>query len=342
MSTPLILVSNRISTLSPVDSPRLDYQEITNALGGSLLGYNLSEGSWYARVRQVETKLKLDLAEAWAAARRANQHDVILSLSEKLAIPVAVLLQTRKTHIPHIVVGHKLSSGLKTKMFNLWKLHEKFDHLICVSRAQTNYAIEQLGMPAERVHFVYDKVDHRFFCPQESVIESDYILAVGQEQRDYQTLLRAVKDTGMKLVVVASSPWSTSEIDVSSGFQVEVRSRIPYTELRNLYAGARVVVVPLFDVDYAAGVNAALEAMAMGKPLIISRTSGIEDYIVPGETGLYVTPGNTDELRSDLQSLWDATGERKRLGVNARQAVEKGMNLDEYVKQVVSVVHSAR
>lgn len=341
MTTPLILVSNRVSAESPADAPRMDYLEITHALGGELMGYDLSDGAWYRRVRQIETKVKLDLVEAWTAARRSRQHSVIVSLSEKLALPLAVLLQTRP-HVPHVVIGHKLSSGLKTRVFQTWKLHEQFDQLICVSRAQAKYAIHQLGMPAERVHFVYDKVDHVFFRPQPQVPEGDYILAVGQEQRDYQTLLRAVRDTGFKLIVVASSPWSTSEIDISAGHvQAEVRSRIPFTELRDLYAGAKMVVVPLFDVDYAAGVNAALEAMAMGKPLIISKTEGIEDYIVPGETGLYVTPGNADDLRSTIQSLWDVPVERQRLGTNARQVVDSGMNLDHYVQRVVEIVQRA-
>jgi glycosyltransferase involved in cell wall biosynthesis len=338
VTTPLILVSNRIPKTHPTDAPRMDYVEITQALSGSLMGYNLSEGAWYGKVRQIETRLKLDLVEAIAAARRAKNHDIIVSLSEKLAIPLAVLLQTRK---PHVVIGHKLSSGLKTRVFNTWKLHQRFDHLICVSRAQSKYAIHHLGMSPDRVHFVYDKVDHQFFCPQPDVPEGDYILAVGQEQRDYQTLLRAVAGTGLKLIVVASSPWSTSEINLAGDVHAEVRSRIPYTELRALYAGARIVVVPLFDVDYAAGVNAALEAMAMGKPLIISKTVGIEDYIVPRETGLYAIPGSADDLRSTIQSLWETPDERQRLGANARRAVEGGMNLDHYVQRVAEIVRSA-
>lgn len=341
MTTPLILVSNRIPAAPPLDSPRMDYDEITQALGGTLMGYDLSDSAWYERIRRVETKIKLDLVEAWTAARQARDHSVIVSLSEKFAIPVAVLLQARRPHIPHVVIGHKLSSGLKTRVFNTWKLHQQFDHLICVSRAQSKYAIHKLGMSPERVHFVYDKVDHHFFVPQKDVREGDYVLAVGQEQRDYQTLLRAVVGTGLRLIVVASSPWSTSEIDLAGDVNVEVHSRIPYTELRALYASARVVAVPLFDVDYAAGVNAALEAMSMGKPLIMSKTSGIEDYIVPSETGLYVTPGDADELHDAIHALWDTPGERLRLGKNARQAVEEGMNLDHYAARVAEIVRYA-
>lgn len=331
MPNPLVLVSSTINHDNP-DSPRLDYRELTRALNGELIGYHHS-----ARLRHIEQRIKLDVVEALSAVRRSSQHNAILSLSEKIAIPAAVGMQMRRSHVPHVVIAHKLSSGLKTRLFHLWKLHRQFDCIVCLSRAQVDYAVHHLGMASERVHFVYDKVDHQFYTPSAEP-DGNYILAVGQEQRDYATLLRAA--AGFRLIVVASSPWSTSKIDVDSIGDVEVRSRIPYTELRALYAGARLVVVPLFDVDYAAGVNAALEAMAMGKALIISQTRGISDYVVPGETAVYTRVGDADNLRDTIQSLWDSPDERRRLGANARRAVEENMNLDHYVQRVVEIMRS--
>ena len=67
-------------------------------------------------------------------------------------------------------------------------------------------------------------------------------------------------------------------------------SHIPFTELRALYDAARLVVVPLRPVDYAAGVNGLLEAMAMAKPVILTQTSGIlKATVTAQETGLYAS-----------------------------------------------------
>lgn len=344
MQKPLVLVSNRLkinelSGLKQLDdvAPRQDYVEIARQLGGRLAGYDLCDTAWYRWVRQIERRIRLDLVEAASAARQCSKHNVILSTSEKIAIPLAVLLSITKCKTPHIVIAHKLSSGLKTYLFRILQIHETFSHVICVCRAQADYAVNQLGIPESRVDFVYDKVDHRFFHPLK-VNTGDYILAIGQEQRDYKTLLRAIAGAGIKLVVVASSPWSTSQIRMDEIGEVSILSHIPYQELRILYAQARLVVIPLFAVDYAAGVNAALEAMAMAKPLIISRTRGITDYVVHNETGLYVSPGDAAELRDTVLSLCGQANELKRLGTNARQAVEESMNLDIYVDQVVRVV----
>jgi glycosyltransferase involved in cell wall biosynthesis len=342
---PLILVSNRTKTNAPdtliqaASHPRQDYIEIARLLGGKLSGYDVSEANWYPWIRRIERYLKLDLVEALFAARQLPNHNVLLSTSEKIAIPLAVLSRVTGQKIPHVVIGHKLSSGLKSPLLRTGKLGQAFSHIICVCQAQADYAINQLRLPASTVDFVYDKVDHHFFYPFK-VDTDNYILAVGQEQRDYETLAQAVVGTGIRLIIVASSLWSTSQKHIPEAQEVTILSHIPYHELRCLYARARLVVVPLFDVDYAAGVNSALEGMAMGKTVLVSHTRGISDYVIDNETGIYVSPLNPTELRNAILSLWEQPAELKRLGANARQAVEENMNLDIYIDKVVEIVRN--
>jgi glycosyltransferase involved in cell wall biosynthesis len=345
MSIPLILVGNHIKTntqksvLSDESIPRQDYIEIAWRLGGKLEGCDLSKVAWYNCIRQIEQRLKLDFAEALFAATQLSKHNVVLSTSEKIAIPLAVLLEITGRRIPHVVIAHKLSTGLKSLLFQTWKIYRNFTRVICVCRTQADYAVNKLGIPASAVDFVYDKVDHRFFHPLPGDSD-DYILAVGKEQRDYDTLLQAVAGTDVRLIVVASSPWSASSVNIRKAEDTTVVSYISYPTLRDLYARARLVVVPLFDVDYAAGVNTVLEAMAMGKSAIVSQTRGIADYVVDGETGIYVSPGDTDALRDAILSLWEQPRKRDQLGKNARQAVEEGMNLDTYVDRVTEIVRN--
>ena len=344
MQTPLILVGNRTKSggtdsQKPAEdlNPRQDYAEIGRKLDGQLLGYDLSNASWYQWVRRIEKHLKLDVVECLAAAAQLGDHNVVLSTSEKLALPLAALMRIQRKRIPHVVIGHKLSSGYKARLLHASALRNAFSHMICLCAAQADFAVHQLGIPADAVDLVYDGVDHRFFRPRGEETR-DFVLVVGQEQRDYRTLLRALSGTGLRLVVVASSPWSTNGLDKSGLGQATVLSHIPYRELRSLYSQARLVVVPLFDVDYAAGVNTVLEAMAMGKPLIVSRSRGITDYLVQGETGHYVAPGDAPALRDAILSLWEHSPEQTRLGRNARQAVEEGLNLDNYAERVAQIV----
>ncbi|NJN43455.1 MAG: glycosyltransferase family 4 protein [Anaerolineae bacterium] len=281
--------------------------------------------------------MKLDIFESIQILRRLSHYNVIVSASEKTAIPLAMLLSLTKRSIPHVVISHHLSSKNKNLLFRLWPLYKSFSEIICVSKAQAEFAVEELKIPPSKVHFIYDKVDHQFFRPMDEEPE-DYILAVGQEQRDYKTLQKALAGTRIKLIIVASSHWSTYRLPIIGEKNTKIVKNIPYHELRSLYAKARLVVIPLNNVYYAAGANSILEAMAMGKLVIVTKTPGIKEYVVDGETGLFVNSLDPESLRGKILEVWDDKDTLTRIGSNARQAVEKQMNLPNYVEKISRIV----
>jgi glycosyltransferase involved in cell wall biosynthesis len=63
----------------------------------------------------------------------------------------------------------------------------------------------------------------------------------------------------------------------------------------------------------------AIEAMAMGKPIVGSRIGGLTDIVVDNETGLLVTPGDSRELQVAIQYLLNNPQLRERMGHRARQ-----------------------
>lgn len=353
MRKPLIIASNLIEKDSQRANyyqavqkgaiPRQDVQEIASRLGADIVSPEDPHSPLWRHGWNFEKRLKFHLSDALRTVGRLEGDQVVLSTSEKVALPLAGLLQLRHQPATHIMIAHKLSSGRKTLLLKAWPLQKTFRMVICVSRMQVTHAIERLQVPAEQVNFVYDKVDHYFFRPQKKV-KGDYVLAVGQEQRDYATLLKALQGTGLPLVLVPSSRWARQnreQVKVD-GQDVQVASGLSYPDLRALYAGARVVVNPLFEVDYAAGVNSTLEAMAMARPLIISQTRGMADYVFPGQTAVTVPVGDSFALREAVLSLWGDCAERQRVGENGRQLVEERMNLDIYVRRIAEIVENAQ
>ncbi len=320
-----------------LNAPRIDHIELAKRLEAQIAGLEPPDTYWHRGVHKLEKQIKLCFHPSLFALNQVTPQSYLFSTSEKTGIPLAFLLTIKRLPTPHVMVAHKLSSRSKTFLFRVSKLQKQFDHIVCVCRSQAKYAVEELGVDQSKVNFVYDKVDHHFFSPvQESA--DDYIMAVGQEQRDYKTLIQAVSGTNIKVLIVKSSPWSHNHTRFSLAENVKVLSNLTYLELKQLYAGARIVVVPLYNVNYAAGVNTILESMAMAKPVIASRSLGISDYIVENETGCYVTPQDVNELRQTILNLWEKPNERTRLGLNARQAVETKMNLDLYIDKVVQIM----
>jgi glycosyltransferase involved in cell wall biosynthesis len=189
-------------------------------------------------------------------------------------------------------------------------------------------------------------VDQEFFAPERVTPSSSarpQICAVGLERRDYETLLQAVKDLDVHVVIAAASPWSKRKEGVATRTipsNVTVRKFTQY-ELRQLYADSSFMVMPLENVKFQAGVTAILESLAMGKAVICSRVPGQTDVVIDGENGRYVPPGDPSGLRAEIRRLLSRPEEAIRFGANGRMLVESQMNLDLYVQRLTAVLHEA-
>ena len=76
------------------------------------------------------------------------------------------------------------------------------------------------------------------------------------------------------------------------------------------------------------------EAMACGIPPIIARIPGVTDLAsIEGETGLYITPGNAEELRQAMRKLAANNDMRQLMGANARERIVNGFSWDHHVIQ---------
>ena len=84
--------------------------------------------------------------------------------------------------------------------------------------------------------------------------------------------------------------------------------------------------------------TAILEAMAMEKAVICSRTPGQTDVIVDGETGMYISPEEPTALREAIQNLLDHPGKCAEFGKKGRQRILEQMCLEHYVERLLTYI----
>jgi glycosyltransferase involved in cell wall biosynthesis len=90
-------------------------------------------------------------------------------------------------------------------------------------------------------------------------------------------------------------------------------------DLRDLLAAAEVVVQP----SHFEGLGtAALEAMACGCAVLLTRTTGFDEIATPAEAYL-VDVAAPEQLAAGLVALLDDPALRRRLGANARRRVKE-------------------
>ncbi|HBE41187.1 MAG TPA: hypothetical protein DDW27_08290 [Bacteroidales bacterium] len=78
----------------------------------------------------------------------------------------------------------------------------------------------------------------------------------------------------------------------------------------------------------------AVEAMAMGKPVIASDTSGLKEVVVHGETGFLFPVGNVTTLKVAIEKLIREPQLRERLGTTGKERVLKNFSLDLYNRKI--------
>jgi glycosyltransferase involved in cell wall biosynthesis len=192
-------------------------------------------------------------------------------------------------------------------------------------------------------------VDTSFFAPDRVVAAPHaMICSAGLEFRDYDTLVHAEEGTKLRTVIAAASNWSRRR-NALAGRQLPANietCQLGFADLRQLYADAEFVVMPLIETDFQAGVTTILEAMAMARAVVCTRTTGQTDVIVDGITGLYVRPHDASDLRATIERLHGDQELAARLGGAARQYVVEHCDTAVYAHSlavvVADVVASAR
>jgi glycosyltransferase involved in cell wall biosynthesis len=328
----LMLVSERADrrlreAVREARRPGTEYLRLEEHHGVELLDWSRLPGGGGRR------SVRLSLRHAVAAARVLHRYDAVLSDGEHVGVPLAVLMRLLRISTPHVMIGHHITTAAKRPLIRALRSEAQVRRILVHSSRQMELAVRELGMPADRMALVPYCADTSFWSPR-PVAEERLIVAAGQEHRDYATLAVACQGLTAQVHIALGSLHSPAAHQRRlSSWPDNVRVGFAdHRTLRDLYARARVVAVPLVNTDFQAGVTTLLEAMAMGKAVVVTATAGQCDIVVDGETGITVPPGDAAALRAALERLLDSPAERERLGMAARRAVERDFTLERYAE----------
>lgn len=323
--------------------PRADYREMAAAFDAELFD-RVATGRELGRVGSLVERLAgPDIAMALACFLRRRRHRVVFTDGEQVGLPYAALTWLVRRRPRHVMIGHRLSARKKVLVHRLLRLERRVDAVVVYATEQRRFAIETLGYPPERVVLHSFMVDTDFWRPEKVTAaprSRPMICAVGQELRDYPTLVAAVRGLDVDVVIAAASPWSKRE-DTSAGIEipsnVTVRALDQY-DLRQLYADADLVVVPLQETDFQAGITSILEGMSMCRAIVCTSTTGQTDAVVDGETGRYVAPRDPSALRAAIEDLLADRDEAARLGTAGRRWVCAHADVVTYAEDLASLL----
>jgi glycosyltransferase involved in cell wall biosynthesis len=325
------------------ERPRKDYVELAHALGAEVIDRQYLQERAGRLGRALAKSGAITSGQIAEAFLRRNRFDITIAWADRLGLPLALLFKLLRSRARLVLIAMLVSDREKALFFKPLNVHSHLSALVFHDRIQAELSASRLGVPPSKLHIAKQGVDERFWRPQ-PITSENMIASVGWEARDYPTLLRAVQGLALETEIAIGSVGSVRAADAAAtlkknGIPPNVRFVWPTMRgLRDVYARARFVVIPLHDVPFEAGSTALLEAMAMEKAVVISRAHGGTDIVRDGQQGIYVPPGDPVALRNAIEFLDSNPDEAQRMGRAGRLLVEERYTLDGYVEVLSRVI----
>jgi glycosyltransferase involved in cell wall biosynthesis len=266
--------------------------------------------------------------------------EVVFSDGEHLGIPLAIAMRVLRIRTPHLVIGHHLTTPAKMVIFRWVRAHRRMDRILVHSANQIDMVAKRFAPLAEHLCVVPYGVDTQFWSPQPIPEQGDLLVSAGREHRDYDCLLRACPDSARLFIADDSLHSPNARRREPDRWPANVERRgLDRIGLRTMYARAAVVAVPVIDTPLPFGITTVLEAMSMGKVVVVSATEGLSDVIEDGVTGVLVPPGDDVALRNAIEGLLGDPKKRREVGRRARRAAIERFGLDIYVANLARHLH---
>lgn len=176
-------------------------------------------------------------------------------------------------------------------------------------------------------------------APTRDPSEPPYIISAGRSGRDYPTLLHAVDGMTTEVRIVCDFGPAIGTGPLPANVKV-LQDCYGNDYIEQLFR-AEIVVVPLAASDISAGQMVVLQAMALGKAVIVTATPTITDYVEDGRDALLVQRGDAADLAAAIHGLMDDPALRATLGRNAQVRYEAFNTTETYVRNIISAATSA-
>ena len=256
-----------------------------------------------------------------------------------------------------------LPYGFTAHATGIWKdrnlLEEKVADarvVLTCTRHNRNHLAERAGAHADRVFLVHHGLPLSEIRPVPYPPGPVRWLAVGRliQKKGYPVLLDAMarlktRDPQATLQIVGSGPDESSlkaqAETLGLGDTVAFLGSMENREVLEAFAGSHGLVAPSIedpDGDIDGIPNVVLEAMAMARPVIGSRISGIPEAVADGVTGRLVTPHDAEGLAVAMAEVGADLAAAAQMGERGRAVALERFEVQTNTLRQLDLIRQAK
>lgn len=311
--------------------------------GRPLVGYAASRGvncvGW-------KTRGKFDPLTVVRLARLLKQGRFDVVHTHLSTASLLGALAARLAGVPSVAHVHGLNTATCFRFSS---------RVIAVSQAVRDHLCAQ-GVSDSKISVVYNGVDLKSFRPvpaadgKRSQGRNPEELLLGtfgrlSEEKGQRVALEAMfvlraDHPNARLVLAGRGP-DLDNLRVSAQ-ALGIEDRVEFVgfldDVRGWMSACDVVAVP--SLREGLGL-AAIEAMALERPVAASATGGLKEVVADGQTGFLVAPNDPNALAKGLSALLGQPQLRYRMGSLGRQRVKEQFEVEKQMAKVVEELRGA-
>lgn len=289
-----------------------------------------------------------DFAGVLPNMRTLNGAAVVFSTVDTVGLPLVLLRRAGLVRRPIVYAAIGLPERLArlrgARMRGLYRAAlDSVSTIVVYSQYEADVLREWLGDGSVPVEFVPFGVDTDWFRPDpDAALDADVVSIGADPHRDFRLLIEvATRSPGRRFRIVTTR--AEQQALRPAPDNVEIRADIPFAQVRDQLATARVVALPVRANSYSGATTVLLQAMAMGKPIVVSRTEAIaEGYgLEHGINCLLVEPGYADVFERAVVELLEDETTARSLGAHARQTAVRLLSWDRYAADMLALLRRA-
>ncbi len=279
--------------------------------------------------------------QAWMLYRQGNQYDRVVTMGIRESMAYAALCavtgQASRQVMTEVFVDQARPNSfiwkLKKRLYG-W-LARRAVGIITNSTAEIETTAQRFGVERDRLTFIP-------LCPtRPSEVTAEekppYVLSAGRTLRDYELMWRVAERLDVPVKIVCGQGDLPGR---ASTERITIHREIYRAQYLDLLRGSAVVALPLLPTERSTGQVVFLEAMAMGKPVITTRSPGTIDYVAHEHSGWLIETSDSEALYQACVMLLDDMDLRQRLGEAALAWVREHGAPDQYAQRFLDAVNS--
>jgi hypothetical protein len=284
-----------------------------------------------------------DLRDEWVIVGLRPRADLVLAGEPLHVAGLARLRRRRRMGLPALVgVFHQPAPLVP------WWRHvvEGFDAVVCLSTHVRDQLVRDHGRdPRTTVALPWGPDLSTDVYPPTA--PGDLVVAAGKTGRDFTTLVHALRRRP-----VPAQLWTTPDSlpELPPGVEVRAPHTIPddpgaaqqfaWVQARDAIASAAVVAIPLADTNRLVGLSELADALALGRPVVMTRSPFIDVDIDAVGCGRVVEHGDVDGWAQALDELMGDPELRAEMGRAGRRYVESSWNADLFGRGVLRLAET--